>query len=163
RGPLVLCYLEGLTQDEAARRLDCPLGTLKSRLERGRAALQKRLARRGLGLAAVVSTLLLSGKSSAAPLHLRAATVKAATAFTAGSRAGGLVGAKAAALAEGLLKSAFASRLVMALAVVGLILAGLGVGSAARESPASVPPAARAAAPEPAADQGERPQRLASW
>src|SRR5262249_24885300 len=76
---------------------------------------------------------------------------------------GGLVGAKAAALAEGLLTSTFSSRLVMALAVVGLILAGLGVGSAARESPASVPPAARAAAPEPAADQGDRPQRLASW
>jgi RNA polymerase sigma factor (sigma-70 family) len=60
RGPLVLCYLEGLTRDEAARRLGCPLGTLKSRLERGRAALQKRLARRGLTPAAVLSTILLT-------------------------------------------------------------------------------------------------------
>src|SRR5262245_24476356 len=61
RGPLVLCYLEGLTRDEAARRLCCPLGTLKDRLERGRAVLQKRLVRRGLALAAVGSTLLLPG------------------------------------------------------------------------------------------------------
>src|SRR5262245_38930627 len=36
RGPLVLCYLEGRTRDEAARRLGCPVGTLKSRLERAR-------------------------------------------------------------------------------------------------------------------------------
>src|SRR5205085_11858407 len=26
RGPLVLCYLEGLARDEAAARLGCPLG-----------------------------------------------------------------------------------------------------------------------------------------
>src|SRR5262249_13524141 len=36
RAPLVLCYLEGLTRDEAAGRLGCPLATLKKRLERGR-------------------------------------------------------------------------------------------------------------------------------
>jgi DNA-directed RNA polymerase specialized sigma24 family protein len=32
RDPLVLCYLEGATRDEAARRLGCPLATLKKRL-----------------------------------------------------------------------------------------------------------------------------------
>src|SRR5262249_16302530 len=32
RAALVLCYLEGLTQEEAARRLGCPLGTVRSRL-----------------------------------------------------------------------------------------------------------------------------------
>src|SRR4051794_33095221 len=36
REPLVLCYLEGAARDEAARRLGCPLGTLKGRLERGK-------------------------------------------------------------------------------------------------------------------------------
>ena len=35
RAPLVLCYLEGLTHDLAARQLDCPVGTLRSRLARG--------------------------------------------------------------------------------------------------------------------------------
>ena len=37
RAPLVLCYLEGLTQEQAAARLEAPLGTIQSRLARGRA------------------------------------------------------------------------------------------------------------------------------
>src|SRR5262249_1330860 len=75
RGPLVLCYLEGLTRDEAARRLGCPLGTLKSRLERGRAILEKRLARRGLGVAAGLPTVALARDSaSAMPPALAVAT-----------------------------------------------------------------------------------------
>ncbi len=36
RLPVVLCYFEGLTLDEAARRLRCPEGTLRSRLARAR-------------------------------------------------------------------------------------------------------------------------------
>ena len=34
RLPVVLCYFEGLTLDDAARRLNCPAGTLRSRLAR---------------------------------------------------------------------------------------------------------------------------------
>ena len=34
RSPIVLCYFEGLTLDEAARQLRCPAGTLRSRLAR---------------------------------------------------------------------------------------------------------------------------------
>ena len=48
RAPLVLCYLGGLTRDEAAQRLGCPPGTLKSRLEQARERLQHRLVSRGL-------------------------------------------------------------------------------------------------------------------
>ncbi len=59
RSPLVLCYLEGLTRDEAAARLGCPLGTLKGRLERGRELLRRRLSRRGLALPAVLTGLAL--------------------------------------------------------------------------------------------------------
>ena len=36
RAPLVLCYLEGLTRDDAAARLGCSQSTLKRRLEAGR-------------------------------------------------------------------------------------------------------------------------------
>jgi RNA polymerase sigma factor (sigma-70 family) len=50
RAALVLCYLEGRTQDETARRLGCPLATLRSRVARGRKLLRDRLARRGLSL-----------------------------------------------------------------------------------------------------------------
>src|SRR5262249_43935879 len=48
RAPIVLCDLEGHTYDEAARQLVWPLGTVKSRLARGRERLRSRLARRGL-------------------------------------------------------------------------------------------------------------------
>ena len=48
RSPLVLCYLEGLTHEEAAHRLGCPLGTVRSRIARSRVLLRDRLARRGL-------------------------------------------------------------------------------------------------------------------
>jgi RNA polymerase sigma factor (sigma-70 family) len=44
RTVLVLCYLEGRTQDEAAQQLKLPKGTLKGRLERGRALLRERLS-----------------------------------------------------------------------------------------------------------------------
>jgi RNA polymerase sigma factor (sigma-70 family) len=48
RQPLVLCYLRGLSQEEAARRLGMPRRTLQRQLERGRARLRQRLVRRGL-------------------------------------------------------------------------------------------------------------------
>lgn len=47
REPLVHCYLEGLTRDEAADRLAVPGATLKSQLERGRRRLADALTRRG--------------------------------------------------------------------------------------------------------------------
>src|SRR5439155_6530723 len=48
RSPLLLCYLSGLTRDEAARQLGWSLGTLKRRLEEGRKTLRIRLERRGI-------------------------------------------------------------------------------------------------------------------
>src|SRR5262249_41249526 len=52
RSALVLCYLEGKTQDEAARLLGWSKGTLRRRLGQGRELLRIRLGRRGLPLAA---------------------------------------------------------------------------------------------------------------
>src|SRR5262245_32011175 len=58
RSPLVLCYLEGLTRDEAARRLGCSLRTLHRRLEQGRRRLRDRLTRRGLAPVMLGATVL---------------------------------------------------------------------------------------------------------
>src|ERR1700680_3616296 len=55
RAALVLCFLECLTLDEAARQLGCGKGALRGRLERARQLLQSRLARRGLGPMAPVA------------------------------------------------------------------------------------------------------------
>jgi RNA polymerase sigma-70 factor (ECF subfamily) len=43
REPIVLCDLQGLPYEEAARALSIPLGTVKSRLNRGRLELARRL------------------------------------------------------------------------------------------------------------------------
>ena len=50
REPLILCYLEGPTQDQAAAQLHCPLGTIQSQLARGRPTLKAKLEKRGLSL-----------------------------------------------------------------------------------------------------------------
>ncbi len=58
RAPLVLCYLEGLTQEEAARRLGWTAATVKGRLQRGREKLRRRLERRGVALTAALAAAL---------------------------------------------------------------------------------------------------------
>src|SRR5262249_38360606 len=60
RAPLVLCYLEGLTQDEAAQHLGQSKSTCRRNLERGRELLGSRLARRGVTLSAALFAPLLS-------------------------------------------------------------------------------------------------------
>ncbi len=61
RGPLVLCCLEGLARDVAARRLGIPLGTLRIQLERARERLRLGLRQRGIELgAALVAALAVS-------------------------------------------------------------------------------------------------------
>jgi RNA polymerase sigma factor (sigma-70 family) len=67
RAPILLCCLQGLTRDEAARRLGWGVNTLRGRLERGRALLRERLRRRGIDLsAALVAATLAPAVASAA-------------------------------------------------------------------------------------------------
>ncbi len=60
RQPLVLCYLDSLTRDEAAAKLGWPADTFRGRLDRGRARLRADLTRRGFGLPAGLLVALLS-------------------------------------------------------------------------------------------------------
>ena len=85
---IVLCYFEGLTHDEAASRLGCPLGTVKGRLARARDLLRRRLTVRGMTLsaAALASHLSLAEANAGVPDSLQTATLKAAWAVA--SRAG---------------------------------------------------------------------------
>lgn len=48
RAPLVLCFHQGRSRDEAARQLGWSLRTLQRRLDEGRHVLRRRLTRRGL-------------------------------------------------------------------------------------------------------------------
>lgn len=128
RDPIVLCYLDGLTHDEAATRLHCPVGTVRSRLSTGRSRLRERLTRRGVTVpSGVIATVLTAEAASAAVMPaLLISTVKAATAFAggmAGATAAGMVSAEVASLAEGMSKIMVISKLktVGALALAGLL------------------------------------------
>lgn len=68
RQPLVLCYLEGHTRDDAARHLGWSLRTLARRLEQGRERLRGRLSRRGVALSAAFGVAALTGQSAKATL-----------------------------------------------------------------------------------------------
>ncbi len=76
REAVILCDLEGLTTDQAAERLGTPVGTVRSRLYRGRDRLRGRLLRRGIA-PATVGMVVASGTASAVmvPAALAEATV----------------------------------------------------------------------------------------
>jgi RNA polymerase sigma factor (sigma-70 family) len=127
RTPLVLCYLEGRSNEEAARALACPVSTLGWRLGRGRELLRGRLRRRGLGLpAAAIGTALAEQAAAALAAPLAEAVVKAAVAFTKGSAAASRVGPAAAALAEGMLMSMTLRKAVVATALALTVALCLG-------------------------------------
>jgi RNA polymerase sigma factor (sigma-70 family) len=79
REPLVLCYLEGLTRDEAATRLGVPQATVKTRLERGRKRLGDALAKRGWAAGAGLLALAATSSAEAAPFRLADEIVAGAT------------------------------------------------------------------------------------
>lgn len=65
RTPIVLCDLEGRTHEEASRHIGCAIGTVKSRLSRGRERLRTRLARRGFGPACSVASAISAARARA--------------------------------------------------------------------------------------------------
>jgi len=64
RDPLVLCCLEGLTQDEAAARLGVPIETLRTRIKRARKRLAAGLTARGCDLG--IALLAIAASSTGA-------------------------------------------------------------------------------------------------
>jgi RNA polymerase sigma factor (sigma-70 family) len=140
RRPLVLCYLEGKSHEEAARELGCPAGTLSSWLLRGRKLLRARLVRRGLTLSAgaLATALLAGGARAAVPPALADGAIRAAL------HVGPAPTTAAAALARGVLGTLGAPlrRLTVCLALsVGVAVLTCALASAPGPS---VPPAAGA-------------------
>jgi RNA polymerase sigma factor (sigma-70 family) len=141
RGPVVLCYLEGKTNEEAASQLHWPVGTVKTRLTRARELLRASLARRGVALSAGLLSTALIPAASAMPAGLLDVTVKAGLCFAAGNAAaGGLASAQAVALTKGVLHTMFLTKIktVVALVLVVALLGGIGGGAyhaLAAESP----------------------------
>jgi RNA polymerase sigma factor (sigma-70 family) len=126
RAPLVLCYLEERTRDEAAAQLGLLLSTLRGRLEQGRERLRTRLTRRGITLSAALLVPALADASMSGLLspNLVVSTVRAAL-----GRSAGLEASRAAFLAEGAVNAMSPS--MMKTAMVFFLILGLAVGGGA--------------------------------
>jgi RNA polymerase sigma factor (sigma-70 family) len=167
RAPLVLCCLEGMARDEAARQLGWRLGTLKSRLERGRQLLRLRLTRRGVALPAALSTVLLGESVAPAgvPAVLARSTLRAAVDGPGQTAAGSLPHSQAAlALSEEMIRALAATRLQAGAALllaVGVL--AVSAGLLARRMAVPQPPGPERAfvAEKPAPPDGpdEKPTR----
>jgi RNA polymerase sigma factor (sigma-70 family) len=143
RLPVILCCLGGRSLEEAAQELGWSFGSVKGRLERGRARLHDRLIRRGLTLSAALAAVELSRATASAAVlvGLAARTIHCALAFGAGNPA--VTGASQSA-------ATLASRVGMAMAfprialtaALALTLAVLGAGIALHgKTPEPAPPA----------------------
>jgi RNA polymerase sigma factor (sigma-70 family) len=165
REAIVLCYLEGLTTEAAARRLACAQGTVMSRLSRGRDRLRQRLTRRGLAPAVGIATagVLANGSDAAVPAALIHSVVQSAIHTAAGATAARGTPAKVVALTEGVLKMMVRSRLrgiAGAVMALGAVAAGMGMfvyrtaGARPQDEPAAK--TARAALPVSRKDDPSR-------
>jgi RNA polymerase sigma factor (sigma-70 family) len=130
RAPLVLCYMGGMTQDQAASALGLTGAALKKRLERGREKLRAALTRRGLGPTALVAALAMPAAVGAVPPAVADAVVRLAAPLAAGTLPGGsvppailnLVNAEVAPMTLSSLKAVLCA---VPLLVVGAVVAGV--------------------------------------
>ena len=159
---IVLCDLQGLTHEEAARRLGLRVGTISSQVSRARERLRRRLDRRGLAYpGGIVAAAIDSTRPSVLPNVLVGSTVKNVMSLSTGLAAGS-VPASIVSLSQGVLRSMlFAKIRLIFAALVGLGAAatgvGVGVGVVGRDpQPAPQQPAPELSRPQSRAHRGRR-------
>ena len=126
RIPIVLCDLEACSCEEAARRMGCPVGTVKSWRFRGRQRLRERLIRLGLApSAALAATIAAGGAAAAVPQEIVRDAMRALSEWmTAGE-----VPASVSVLVKGVLRTMIIGKFWMTAAAffaVVFLTAGLG-------------------------------------
>jgi RNA polymerase sigma factor (sigma-70 family) len=148
RDPLLLCYFQGLSRDEAAEKLGWSRRTLMRRLEKARERLRLRLERRGVeSLGVGVAALSPHGLAAQVPDRLANAAVGLGT--------GGPVPVAVRALTGGA-----ASKLFPVIAGLALLLAGGGVGWAVLAAQATANPPAAPKSTDRSSQTQEKEPRL---
>jgi hypothetical protein len=153
RAAVIICYLEGMTQAEAARQLHLAESTVRGRLARARRLLEDRLTRRGVALSA--GWLAPGGAAEAAAARLAEGAAhtlaRAAVLFvTSGQATPGAVSVTACGIAHGVLSTMrFPSFKIVAATLIGIGLAVSGAAALTPRVPEPPPQAARTSRAEP--------------
>jgi HlyD family secretion protein len=137
RGPIILCYFEGLTHEQAAARLGWPLGTVKTRLSRARDQLRLRLRGRACGTKALVPIEHLRPPDLVGvPRHLLDTTIQAAAGFLSGTGASLVNSSSVVAIARGVSRAMLLGKLRFAsIPLFGGLALGLAAIAVARQAP----------------------------
>ena len=176
RAPIVLCYLEGLTHDEAADRLSWPVGTVRSRLSRARDRLRSRLTRRGVTVPSTFGPMAawLGGEpvastaaGSVVTAQISTALARSATHYALGrSASASSLSAVSMALAQGVLTTMMLKKLTIAGCVflsLGIVSVGGGallVRASRAQDPKTAPAAGTAQTRPPAAAVVQKPDEI---
>ncbi len=154
RAAIVLCDLQGHTCEETARHLGCAIGTVGSRLSRGRERLRSRLARRGLAPTAGSIALAFASEALAAPVpeSLATATLQGVEAVATRTATAGASSAAVASLAEDVLRSLIMAK-IRSVAVGLAVACGLTLMAGGTYRAIAHPQAQDATRPGPAAQE----------
>jgi Sigma-70, region 4 len=158
RLPIVLCYVQGKTNAQAADLLGWPKGTVVTRLARARQRLRAYLGRRGFAGSVAIAVTALSQKETM-PAGLAAAAVRTGC-LSAGSQGFGVAATThISVLAEGALKSMWIPRLKLVTGAVLLIaVAATGGGVTAYQILADKGDSPSAQRPKPEAKPSDLPR-----
>jgi RNA polymerase sigma factor (sigma-70 family) len=165
RTAFILCYLRGLSNEEAAAQLGCPKGTVQSRLAWARQRLKARLTRRGLAPACALLAAALARKCDAASVppalvHSLEATVRF---LRAGATVADVASWRVAALTQGALQAMLWTKIKVVLIcvlAVGLLGASGVVGwqvLAALAASATLPNGSEVGHDQPGKGQAQPP------